>query len=340
MRLEWIICYPVYKTILCGRDNDLYNVMERFGYIMKGTLQRTANPPRLKRGKWLGALLSDTRAWLLFLPTAIVIYFFTIRPIAMGFWYSLHEMQGFTVKEFIGLENYQAILSDTQFPKVLMNTVLYVVWSFIIGFVPPIIIAIMINEMKHGSGWFKFSMYFPAIVPAVAATLLWYYMYLPDMTGLLNTILAKFGVSPQGWLQNSALTIPLITIMSAWKGFGATMLLYLAALQGVNQELYEAAVIDGAGFMKRIFRITLPQIRSIILLNVVRQIIGVFQIMTEPMTMTGGGPDGASMSIALWAYRTAFVEFNAGTSLAIGVITFFILIIFTMFYFYLERKAD
>ena len=276
----------------------------------------------------------------MFLPTALAIYFFTIRPIAMGFWYSLHNMQGFTVKEFIGLDNYKTVLSDTQFLKVLLNSVSYVIWSFIIGFLPPMIIAIMLNEMIHGNGWFKFSIYFPAIVPMVAATLLWYYMYLPDNAGLLNTILARFGIAPQGWLQNSSMTIPLITIMTSWKGLGATMLLYLAAVQGINQELYEAAILDGAGFMRRIFSITLPQIKGLIFLNIIRQMIGVFQIMAEPMTMTGGGPDGASLSISLWAYRTAFVEFNAGTSLAIGVITFLILIVFTIFYFYAERTVD
>lgn len=290
--------------------------------------------------KRLNGFFKDSGAWLLFLPTALAIYFFTIRPIAMGFWYSLHNMQGFTVKEFIGLDNYKTVLSDTQFLKVLLNSVSYVIWSFIIGFLPPMIIAIMLNEMIHGNGWFKFSIYFPAIVPMVAATLLWYYMYLPDNAGLLNTILARFGIAPQGWLQNSSMTIPLITIMTSWKGLGATMLLYLAAVQGINQELYEAAILDGAGFMRRIFSITLPQIKGLIFLNIIRQMIGVFQIMAEPMTMTGGGPDGASLSISLWAYRTAFVEFNAGTSLAIGVITFLILIVFTIFYFYAERTVD
>lgn len=308
--------------------------------MMKEALQGRPEFRLRGRRKMLLAFLSDVRAWVLLLPTALILYFFMIRPIAIGFWYSLHEMQGFTVKEFIGLGNYKIALSDTQFPRVLMNTIQYVLWSFVIGFIPPIVIAIMLNEMVHFKGWFKFSIYFPVIVPVVASTLLWYYMYLPDGSGLLNALLSKFGIEPQGWLQNSALTIPLIIITSTWKGCGGSMILYLAALQGVNQELYEAAVIDGAGFLKRIFYVTLPQIMGIILLSAVRQIIAVFQIMAEPLTMTGGGPNGASMSIALWSYRTAFIEFNTGTSLAISAVTFLLLIVFTMFYFYVERKVD
>ena len=104
--------------------------------------------------------------------------------------------------------------------------------------------------------------------------------------------------------------------------------------------MYEAALIDGAGFWKKVVHITLPQIRGLLLLNVIRQIISVFQIMMEPLTMTGGGPDGASMSMALWAYRTAFIEFNTGTSLAISVVTFLILMILTGFYFFAEKKLN
>ena len=288
----------------------------------------------------LASICTDARAWLLFLPTALILYFFMIRPIANGFMYSFYEMQGFTPKEFIGIDNYIRLFSDTQFPKILLNTFLYVLWSFIIGFVPPLVVAIMLNEMVHGTGWFKFSIYFPCIVPGVAATMLWYYIYMPDSSGLLNTLLIKFGLGQMGWLQNAALTIPLIVVTATWKSMGGTMVLYLAALQGVNQDLYEAALIDGAGFWKKVVHITLPQIRGLLLLNVIRQIISVFQIMMEPLTMTGGGPDGASMSMALWAYRTAFIEFNTGTSLAISVVTFLILMILTGFYFFAEKKLN
>ncbi len=293
-----------------------------------------------KQKKVMSQIMHDAGAWLLILPTLLVLYIFTVRPIVTGLWYSFHDMQGFTVKEFTGLENYITILSDTQFPKVLWNTVQYVLWSLVIGFIPPIAIAIMLNEMVHTKGIFKFSIYFPCIVPMVAATMLWYYMYFPDQSGLLNILLSKFGIAPMQWLQQASLTIPLIIIMTTWKGCGGSMIFYLAALQSVNQELYEAAIIDGAGFFCRIRKITIPQISGIVLLNFVRQIIGVFQILTEPMTMTGGGPNGRSTSLALWAYRTAFVDFNAASSLAIGVVTFIMLMIMTCFYFWVQNRVD
>ncbi len=307
---------------------------------MKKAVSKKVSVQNVKRKKGFYAILNDTKAWVLMLPTLIIMYFFVVRPILTGFWFSLHEMQGFTVKKFAGLENYITILSDTQFVKILINTLMYVVWSFVIGFIPPVAIAIMMNEMVHFKGWFKFSTYFPCIVPAVAATMLWYYMYLPNESGLLNTVLAYLGIGAKTWLQNDKLTIPLIIVSCTWKSMGGSIILYLAALQGVNQELYEAAIIDGAGFLHRIFVITLPSIASVVLLNTVRQVIAIFQIMVEPMTMTGGGPNGASTSIALWAYRTAFIEFNAGTSLAIGVVTFLILVVLTIFYFRVKRKFE
>ena len=304
---------------------------------MKTTAKRRTT---LIKKKCVFSVLHDARAWMLILPTLLVLYFFTVRPIISGFWYSLHEMQGFQVKEFIGLKNYATVLSDTKFGTVLFNTIQYVVWSILLGFCTPIVIAIMLNEMVHWKSWFRFSIYFPCIVPTVAATMLWFYMYLPNNSGLLNTVLLRLGLNTSQWLQNGRWTIPLIIVYSTWKGCGASMMLYLASLQGVNQELYEAAIIDGAGFLRRVWSITLPQIGCVILLVSVRQIIAVFQIMVEPMTMTGGGPNGASTSIAFWAYRTAFVEFNVGTSLAIGVVTFLILIVLTAFYFFFQHKVQ
>ena len=113
--------------------------------------------------------------------------------------------------------------------------------------------------------------------------------------------------------------------------FGSTTLMYLAALQGVNNELYEAALLDGAGFIRRIFTVALPKISGIMLLFFANQIIAVFQIMEQPLAMTGGGPDNASMSLGLWSYYNGFVYFDAGSSLATGVITFLILLVLTSF---------
>lgn len=293
-----------------------------------------------KKGISLKKLKTDIPAWLILLPSVLLLYFIVWRPIATGIALSFFDLKGFEPVKFIGLENYRKVLSDTLFVKTLCNTFSYVGWSLVIGFFIPIILAIALNEVVHGQGALKFAFYMPVIVPAVAASLLWYFIYQPGESGLLNTLLIKMGFSTKDWLQNANLTIPLIVISSTWKGCGSTMLLYLATLQGINQELYEAARMDGASVRKRIRYITLPQLAPTMMLLFIRQIIGIFQIMQEPMVMTGGGPNNASVSLALKSYDYMFTLFKTGNALALSVITFVILLIINLFYFKVENKLD
>ena len=125
-----------------------------------------------------------------------------------------------------------------------------------------------------------------------------------------------------------------------WSGCGATAIYYFAALQGVNRELYEAALMDGAGFIRRFFTVTFPHISGIVLLFLVRQIISVFSIVDQPMQMTDGGPNGASNTLGLLAYKYGFVNIEPQNAMAVGVIMFLIMIVFTCFYFYLNKKVE
>lgn len=285
---------------------------------------------------------NDLDAWVLMLPMVVILYLFVWRPTVMGGVWSLFNMKAYTVKDFCGFDNYIKVLAHTQFLPMLWNTVQYVLWSLIIGFFPPLFIAIMINEIVHFKGAFRVLIYIPAVIPGIAAMLMWYFMYYPDQTGLLNMILGKFGIEPYQWLNDPDFAIVGIVIYSTWKGFAGTMLLYYASLQGVSVELYEAALIDGAGPFKRLWHVTRPAIEGLLLLNVVRQIISVFQIMEQPLAMTGGGPNGASTSLSYQLYQYGFNSGGKGTgqAMALGVIIFLILIVFTIFYFWLNRKVE
>lgn len=298
---------------------------------------RTKQNTSLKKSK-LGFIRRNMTAWLLLLPSVILFYFLVWRPIGVGIVYSFFKLRNYIPTQFVGFANYREVLTDMLFIKTLINSVKYVLWSFVIGFVPPILFAVMINEIVHMNSFIKFSIYFPQIVPAVAAALIWYFLYLPGNGGVLNIILGKLGLPANQWLQDSKQTIPLIITMMTWQGCGGSMILYLASLQGINQELYEAAKIDGAGIVRRFMTVTLPAIFPIVLLQFVRQIIGVFQVMVEPMTMTGGGPNNASISLNLQGFNYAFKSFQPERALALGVITFAILMAVTCFYFKLQDK--
>ncbi|MBS7299251.1 MAG: sugar ABC transporter permease [Eubacteriales bacterium] len=293
-----------------------------------------------KRNKFLSILRKDIVAWLLILPFLFLIFTVLWKPTVQGIVWSFHKMNGYNVGEFAGLENYKTVLRDTGFATTFLNTIKYVLWSFVIGFFVPIIFAVAINEFRRGQGYFKFAAYFPVMIPAIANSMIWYYMYYPNASGLLNMFFGMFGAEPSIWLQNGKMTIPLILISTTWHSLGSTMLLYLAALQGINKELYEAAAIDGIGIFGRLRYIGIPHMGSIILLNFVRQIISVFQILEQPLAMTGGGPRNASMSLGLMAYKYAFQNFKVGNALALNTITFVILVSLTLFYFWIDKRVS
>ena len=282
----------------------------------------------------------DSATWLIMLPALLFLFLLVWRPMFLGLGLSFFKLKGYVVEAFVGFDNYINVVKDPLFIKTLGNTFLYAIYSLIIGYPLPIITAVMLNEIGRGQNTIKTMLYLPTILPGMALLMIWSRIYRPDMTGLLNQVLAFFNLPPQGWLQNSAWTIPLIIITKTWQGWGSTTLLYLAGLRGIDQQLYEAARIDGAGAFKRIFSITIPQIAPLMSLLLIQQFTGIFQIMMEPFAMTGGGPNNASLSIGLTSYFYAFQLFKTENALALGSITFVILLTLTMFYLWVEKKIN
>lgn len=283
---------------------------------------------------------TNIKAWMLILPLLIVMYLFVWRPTFMGALWSFFKMKGYTPVEFIGLKNYIDVVTDTEFIPTLLNTVKYVFYSLIVGFIPPALIAILVNEVVHFKSGFRVLIYLPAVIPGVAANLMWYFLYYPDSSGLLNQILISMGGSPYAWLGDGRFAILYIIIAMTWQSFGATMILYYAAIQSVSTELYEAVTIDGAGMWRRLWHVTIPQISGTLLLAFVSQIIGVFQVLDQPLVMTGGGPNNASTSVGFQLYKYGFVNGRAGHAMSLGVIIFVILFIATIFYFRLNKKVE
>ena len=294
----------------------------------------------VRRSSFLSTLKRDYKAWLLMLPSLILFAVFSWQPLISGVYLSFFKTKGYNAVRFVGLDNYKAVISDAAFTSALGNSFKYIFWSLLIGYLLPIIAAILINEMVHLKPFFRFSVYFPGMVPGMATAIMWKIFFDPNPTGLLNVLRTHLGMNPSMWLANPKLTIPLIVVTMTWSGFGSTTILYLANLQGVNQELYEAAEIDGAGFFSRLKSITIPSISSLLYLFLVLQIIGVFQVMEQPLAMTEGGPNNASLSLMLQSYFYAFRYFRADRAMAVGTITFLILIGLTVLYFRVNRNSD
>lgn len=275
---------------------------------------------------------SDMIGWLVMLPTLVLFTFFVWEPLLENIRMSLYSAKGYELIDFVGFDNYVKVMKHPMFLQTLKNTVSYVIWSLVIGFVVPIIMGTLISETVHLKGFFRTGVYFPNIVPALATIWIFSYFFTPGETGVLNILLSKIGMEPQVWLNNPKWTIPLIVIALTWKGAGSTALIYMANISGISPDLYEAATIDGAGIWKRIRHITLPSIGSITKTMLILQVISVFQILYEPMVMTNGGPNGASTSLMMQVYTYAFRDFNYPCAAALSVMICVILIILSGLY--------
>jgi len=282
----------------------------------------------------------DLVGWVIMLPAIILFAFYVWQPLLNSVRLSLYETKGYDLIKFIGFENYRAVLLNPNFMAAFQNTFKYIIVSLLIGFIVPIIIAVLISETIHFKGLFRVGVYFPNMIPGMATVILWTYFLSPGEVGVLNIILSKFGVEPLVWLNNSAWTIPLIVITMTWKSAGATALIYMAAISGISPDLYEAATIDGAGILKRIQHISIPSIFSLGKTLLILQIISVFQILYEPLVMTGGGPNNASISIMQLVYNYAFRDFHFSEAAALSVMVCLILVFLSGLYMYLTRDKE
>lgn len=282
----------------------------------------------------------DFLGWMIMLPSIILFAFFVWEPLIESVRLSLYTAKGIHTEDFVGFDNYLKVLRHPDFMDALKNTFVYIGWSLVIGFAVPIIIALLITETIHLRSLFRVGVYFPNIIPGLATVMMWGFFFRPGNTGVLNILLSKIGVESQKWLNNAALTIPLIVIAMTWKSAGSTSLIYMAGISGINPELYEAATIDGAGIRQRIRYITLPSVFSLAKTLLILQVIAVFQILYEPLVMTNGGPNNASISIMQLVYNYAFRDYKYPMAAALSVMICIVLIILSGIYFKLTTKKE
>lgn len=269
-------------------------------------------------------------------PLALFV-FFVWRPLVSNVLISFYETDAFfNKKEFVWFEKYKTVFSDPVFSVALANTFKYIFWSLVIGFLPPVIIGLLLNEVIHLKAFFRISIYFPSIISGIAVVLLWKYLYEPVIG--INTLLGTDFL----FLNDQNAVIPLIIITMTWRGAGGTVLIYLAALQTVDESLYEAARIDGANPLRRLYYISIPHIMPMLRMLFILQIISVFQVFYEPLVMTnGGGPNGASYSLMLLSYQYAFdVNADASLAAAVGVILSLIIISLTLMYLKISKPKE
>jgi multiple sugar transport system permease protein len=256
---------------------------------------------------------------VVFLPLLLCFGYFAWWPILQTMLLSVQQNNLIDDPVWVGTLNFERVLADPLLATAIGNTLLFAGLSLLIGFPLPIILATLMAELRRTRRIVSVLAYLPVIIPPVVSVLLWKQFYEPGPDGVFNTILGGVGVAPLPWLQDGNSAMLSIVIQATWAGFGQTAIIYLAALMSVQPELYEAAEVDGARVLRRFWHITLPQMRGVILLMLLLQIIGVLQVFTEPFVMTGGGPENRTVTVLMLIYRYAFIYGDYGMATALSL---------------------
>lgn len=252
---------------------------------------------------------------------------FTLLPVGLSFYYSLCDYTLLQSPVFIGLENYSDLARDEVFWRSLFNTFYYAAMALPGGLLVSLGLAMLLNVKVPGQAVWRTIIFLPSLVPVVASAMLWMWLFNAKL-GLINALLAKLGIEGPGWLTDPSWAMPALALMSLW-GVGHAVVIYLAGLQDVPRELYEAAEIDGAGVWRRVWNVTLPMLSPVIFFNLVMAIIGTLQVFDVPYIMTGGGPARATYFVTMYLYDNAFNYLQMGYASAMAWIMLLIVLALT-----------
>ena len=275
------------------------------------------------------------------LPFLVIFGLFAWFPILRAFVMSVQDTNLVSDPIFVCLENFQRVLADPLFGIAVRNTAWFAILALVFGFPIPIILAVVMSEVRRYRGLYSALAYLPVVVPPVVSVLLWRFFYNASPDGVFNTILGWFGVGPLPWLQSAGTAMPSIVIEATWAAAGSTVIIYLAALVGVRPELYDAAEVDGASIWQKIRFITLPQIRNVLFVTLLLQLIATAQLFTEPLLLTAGGPANSTMTVLLLIYKYAFQNSlggDYGMAAALSLMLAAFLAVFTAGYYWLTRR--
>jgi multiple sugar transport system permease protein len=272
----------------------------------------------------------NLRNGLLFIsPWVVGFALFIAYPVVASLYYSLTRYNLMTPPQWVGLGNYQdLIFEDSLFRISIKNTLYFVALAVPLGIVFSLVTALLLNAKMRGISIFRTVYYLPTLVPAVASSII-FIMLLNPQFGIVNTFIRSLGLRAPGWIADPTWAKPALVMMSLW-GTGGSMIIFLAALQDVPEQLVEAAILDGANSWRRFLNVTLPMISPAILFNVIMGLIGGFQVFTSAYVMTDGGPNNATLFYALLLYRNAFRYLKMGYASAMAWILFIITLVCTL----------
>ena len=289
--------------------------------------RRTGRRRRISTMVWR----ENLAGWLMASPFILGLIFWTVGPMLYSLYLSLTHWDLLTPPRWAGLDNYRQMFTSPDTWTSLKVTTTYALGAIPLGMALGLAVAMLLNTKVRGLSIWRTIYYLPAVLSGVAVSLLWQFIFSADF-GVLNFLLGLVGIKGPAWLSSEQWALPAIIIMSLW-GAGGDMVIYLAALQGVPTELYEAAEVDGAGSWRRFLNITLPMISPVIFFQLVTGIIAALQTFTQGFIMTNGGPNNATLFYVLHLYRQAFRYFQMGYASALAWLLFVYILLLTLLIF-------
>jgi multiple sugar transport system permease protein len=294
------------------------------------TTSKTTRSRRERYEEWMG--------WLFVLPVVLGIAIFQIYPTLFSLYISMTQWNLLTPPRWVGTHNYvELFTSDRFFFQTMRNTGVYTSGVVVPSMILALLFAILLNQEIRGKYVYRTIYFIPVIAPAVAVALLWGWLYEPNF-GLINSALRMIGIQGPTWLGSTKWALTAVIIQAIWAGLGFNIVIFLSGLQSISAEYYEAAEMDGAGFWRKLFSITLPLLSPVTFFVLVTGVIGTFQDFTVPFIMTRGGPAGATQLVVMYLYGLAFTLQNMGLASAVAYIVFLVIVSLTILNFVLARR--
>ena len=274
---------------------------------------------RLLRRLTLPVRRSNRSAYGMVLPYVLFFSAFVAYPLVFSLVLVFHRWNIVTPMECVGLKNFGRLMHDPLFTTSLLNTLVFLGIHIPLQIVIALAFALLLNSRIRGRGFFRALYFLHVVVSGVVVTILWQQLYGFDY-GVLNGLLRRLGAGPVPWLTDARMAMPSIAIMATWKNVGIYIVLFLAGLQTIPRELYDAASVDGAPPAAQFFRITLPMLNPTVVVVIVLSTIGGFSLFIEPYVLTGGGPMQSTLSGMLYIYNQGFYFSHMGYAATLGVV--------------------
>jgi len=275
-----------------------------------------------------------------FMAAGIAVFaLFSWYPLIRGIILSFQQVNFVTDPYWVGMENYQTIFEDPLFWTAWKNTLKFTGLALLLGYAVPFFLAVLINEVRHAKGFFRVTVYLPLMLPPIVVVILWQYFYDPG-NGLFNTVLRGLHLPESQWHQSSSTAMLSLVLIATWSNMGGALIMYLAALQNIPGELYEAAELEGASVWQRLRHVTIPHMRFILLVLLLLQIVATMQVFIEPYQLTGTtNPDTITVMVLIFRYAFT-INHDFGMAAAMSVLLFVILGIFTALYLRVTRERE